>query len=229
MNESSVSPLDHNVEAVLPGLHQRWAQTHNLVNGVKEDIKTMRDDMQEQVQRIEQSNRSQKAALGDFLVQFGSNLRAGGTSGRAVALEASPSTMEEDSPFRPPTRRYNLKQSHDSVSEMYNEWWGLGVYENKPISGGFEALEKKHKSGWRKHFDGGEVKHLSRVKIVLQALNSLAEMDGNTLDTAMNELDAVYRGECKSYITKMEAFVKSKGWYQKKKRRGKTAATSSSA
>jgi hypothetical protein len=87
-------------------------------------------------------------------------------------------------------------------------------------------MEKLHRSRWRQHFDGGQVKHISRVKIVLNALNTLAEMEGNTLETALNEFDAAYKGQCKKYITKMEAYVKSKGYYQKKKRRGKRAATS---
>ena len=76
------------------------------------------------------------------------------------------------------------------MSQMYHEWWGTGSYEDKPIRGGFEALEKLHRSRWRQHFDGGQVKHISRVKIVLQALNTLAEMEGNTLETASNEFDA---------------------------------------
>jgi hypothetical protein len=225
-NESVVSPLNHNVEAVLPGLHQRWAQTHNLVSGLKEDVKTIKTDIKEQVQRMEMSNRGQKEAMSDFLIEFGQSLREGGSSRIQVSLQPTPSPMEQDSPLRPPTIRYHLKQTHESVSEMYDEWWGIGSYENKPIRGGFEALEKLHRSRWRKHFDGGEVKHISRVKIVLQALNTLAEVEGNTLESAMNELDVAYKGDCKKYITKMEAFVKSKGWYQKKKRRGKIAATS---
>ena len=226
-NESVVSPLNHNVEAVLPGLHQRWAQTHNLVSGLKSDVVSIKVDIKEQVQRMELSNRSQKEAMSDFLVQFGQSLREDG--GRQVTLlEERPSPMEEeeDSQLRPPTSRYNIIHRHDSVSQMYQEWWGMGSYENKPIRGGFEAMEKLHKSRWRRHFNGGQVKHISRVKIVLQALNTLAEMEGNTLETALNEFDAAYQGQCKKYITKLEAFVKNKGWYQKKKSRGKSAATS---
>jgi hypothetical protein len=201
------------------------------VNGVKEDMKTMREDIKEQVQEIKESNRSQKESLSDFLVEFGQRLREGGGSRLASSREPPRSPMEVDdssSPSMPPTSRFNIQQTHESVTEMYNEWWGLGVYKNKPVRGGFESLERNYKSRWRKHFDGGQVKHISRVKIVLQALNTLAEMDGNTLETAMNELDAVYRGECNKYITKMEVYIKHKGWYQKKKRRGKTATPSTS-
>jgi hypothetical protein len=45
-----VSPLNHNVEAVLPGLHQRWAQTHNLVAGLKSDVVSIKTGIKEQVQ-----------------------------------------------------------------------------------------------------------------------------------------------------------------------------------
>jgi hypothetical protein len=62
-NKSIVLPLTHNVEAVLPGLHQRWAQTHNLVTGVKEDIKSIKMDIKEQVQQMELSNWSQKEVM----------------------------------------------------------------------------------------------------------------------------------------------------------------------
>jgi hypothetical protein len=226
-NESLVSPLNHSVEAVLPGLHQRWSQTHNLVTGLKGDVVSIRTDLKESVQRMELSNRSQKEAMSDFLIQFGQSLREDGPR-PALTLESSPSPMEEDElpSSSPPTTRYNLKQTHESVSEMFNEWWGLGSFENQPIRGGFEALERLHRSRWRKHFDGGQVKYISRVRIVLQALNTLAEMEGYSLESALNEFDVAYKGECKKYITKMEAFVKGKGWYQKKKRRGKIAATS---
>jgi hypothetical protein len=225
-NESVVSPLDHNIEAVLPGLHQRWAQTHNLVAGLKSDVVSIKTDIKDQVQRMELSNRSQKESMSDFLVQFGRSLREDGPSRPSPMEEENENENENNSPTRPPTIHYNLKQRHDSVSEMRNEWWGIGAYENKPIRGGFEALERLHKSRWRQHFDGGQVKHISRVKIVLQALNTLAEMEGNTLETALNDFDAAYLGVCKKYITKMEAFVKLKGYYQKKKRRGKSAAAS---
>jgi hypothetical protein len=220
-NEGVVSPLNHSVEAVLPGLHQRWAQTHNLVTGVKEDLKTMKTDIKEQADRMEQSNQSQKESLSDFLVQFGESLRTERPSRRQVSVATSPGQMEEESSLRPPTIHYNLKQTHDSVSDIYDEWWGIGEYEGKPIRGGFDALERQFKSRWRRHFDGGQVKHISRIKIILQALSSLSEMDGYSQEMAMNELDAVYCGECKKYITRLETYIKSKGWYQKKKRRGK--------
>ena len=118
-NESVVSPLNHNVEAVLPGLHQRWAQTHNLVSGLKSDVVSIKTDIKEQVQQMELSNRSQKEAMSDFLVQFGQSLREDG--GRQVTLMERPSPMEEDdssqpTTLRPPTTRYNIKQRHDSVS-----------------------------------------------------------------------------------------------------------------
>ena len=225
-NEGVVSPLNHSVEAVLPGLHQRWAQTHNLVGGVKDDVKTMREEMKEQVECIKESNRSQKELLSNFLVQFGESVRTDGPSRRQGSVATYPGQMEEESTQRPLPIHYNLKQKHDSVSEIYDEWWGIGVYENQPVRGGFEALEKQFKSRWRRHFDGGQVKHISRIKIVLQGLSLLAEMEGYTKEMAMNELDAVYCGECKKYITRLETYIKTKGWYQKKKRRGKPAVIS---
>jgi hypothetical protein len=65
---------------------------------------------------------------------------------------------ENNSPtLRPPTINYSIKQRYDSVSEMYNEWWWIRTYKNKPIRGDFDALEKLHKSQWRHHFDSGQV------------------------------------------------------------------------
>jgi hypothetical protein len=225
-NEDVFSPLNHSVEAVLPGLHQRWAQTHNLVTGLKEDVKTVRTDMKESVECMKESTRSQKKLLSDFLVKFGESLRENPPRRQVSVAATSPGQMEEEESFRPPTIHYNLKQRHDSVSDIYDEWWGIGEHTDKPVKGGFAALEQQYKSRWRKHFDGGQSKHISRVKIILQGLSALSETDGYTQEMAMNELDAVYCGECKKHITRLESFIKTKGWYQKKKRRGKPAAIS---
>ena len=108
-NADIVSPLNHSVEVVLPGLHQRWAQTHNFVTGVKEHVKMIRVEMKESVTCIKESSRSQKELLSDFLVKFGESLRENPPRGQVSVPASQQGPMEEASEFRPPNNSLQFK------------------------------------------------------------------------------------------------------------------------
>ena len=62
------------------------------------------------------------------------------------------------------------------LKDIYNEYYGLQQFKNKPISGGFHAIDQKYKPkqwreagkfGWKTSDQG----FFSRVKRVCEALN----------------------------------------------------------
>ena len=69
------------------------------------------------------------------------------------------------------------------LSDIYNEYFGLEKFENKPISGGFHAVEQKYKpKDWRESgkfgWKASDQGFFSRVKRVCEALHEAPRDDG---------------------------------------------------
>ena len=75
-------------------------------------------------------------------------------------------------------RRANMKTMH--LREIYNEYYGLGRFENSPIAGGFHGINTKYKPRqWRDTTQNGwkqsDQNCFSRVKRVCEALRKAGD------------------------------------------------------
>ena len=62
-----------------------------------------------------------------------------------------------------PASQHRLALKHFSLHGIYDEWYGLGRFLDKPVLGDIAALETIYKASWWQHFKGPEVKHFSRI------------------------------------------------------------------
>ena len=87
------------------------------------------------------------------------------------------------------------KPKHDTLHSLTQEWFGKGEYASLLPAGGLDALERKHKSKWRRHFDGREKRHFSRLQSKIKGLKNRAQGTNKDLDTIVDELAFAFKEE----------------------------------
>ena len=117
--------------------------------------------------------------------------------GHAEPTNASTSADNWD-----PTRRYLMEIQPKSIQAIYDEWYGCGIFESKPVVGGLHALEEKYKSKWRKHFLNSNNLHLSRMKTIIKALNNTALAEDVTVEEVIDEWEHVFQTTNKKSLAK---------------------------
>jgi hypothetical protein len=110
---------------------------------------------------------------------------------------------------------------HHSIQSLWNEWYGLEDREDKPVAGGIAAMERHHKSKWRKHFSPSEKKHFSRSQIVIRSINTACNASGETMEKTIKAFEEEYEVRAKLSMAKMAIIVQELGLVTKKKQRGK--------
>ena len=93
------------------------------------------------------------------------------------------------------------------LKDIYNEYYGLEQFKNKPISGGFHAIDQKYKPkqwreagkfGWKTSDQG----FFSRVKRVCEALRAVVNKDGG--DWSSEYDDVLRRKGLLGVVNKMQ-------------------------
>jgi hypothetical protein len=119
--------------------------------------------------------------------------------------QASPMEVDEMGPSSPsppsgaaPIRLCDVVGHHPkphyvSIHQLYEEFYGLGGFEGKPVPGGLSKLEELFKTRWRRGFANGQKKEWSRLTMTIRGINAhIAELDGN-VEVALDNLDLVFR------------------------------------
>jgi hypothetical protein len=236
------SPLDSNLESVLPGVHSRLsAMQNNMAEGFKLSAEAMllfeardikRDEARElkTVQNNEKLARLFRTAADTFVespVGTSERTEGGGGGGggeprttNSNRQQAAASSLSEDALFDL-AKRSKMAPRHLSLESVYFEWFGLETFKDKPIVGGLEKCEKLFQSKWRKGRTHGEKKHFSRLKRVMEGIENKARTDGVDLAEVLDSLSEIYQKDCKKSIALMESHMVRNGMIPK----GKTRAT----
>ena len=83
-------------------------------------------------------------------------------------------------------RKKNIKQI--PLREIYNEYYGLEEFEDKPIPGGFDAVDRKYKPReWRPDWKPSDQGFFSRVKRVATALRASRDDSSDCYPTELGE------------------------------------------
>jgi hypothetical protein len=231
------SPLDHAVEDVLPGVHERMNGLYTEMSAVRDDIKGLDENIVSwkgqligQLDDVLSAFSRQNNQLADVLVAVGSGLRAPAAGTGAGSPSYGPPARNsqvraggEASPQVDNGRNHHLSVGHTVVSTMYYEWYGQGRYEGIPCEGGIAKMEELHKSKWRKHFLQGQKKYFNRVSVLVRGVEERVKTTDMDVSQVLAEFDAIYTGECESKLGRMECWVKDNGLVGKKKPRGKSA------
>jgi hypothetical protein len=143
---------------------------------------------------------------------------------------------DEAAPSPSPIRLHNVighhpKPTYLSMNELFNEYYGLGRFEGKPVCGGFDKLEKVFKTKWRQGFSRGQKKEWSRLTMTIRGINQHIEELGGDSSRALDNLDLVFqeKGGVNHTTSKMVAYMQEQGLLVKGRARGRYAPTNSSA
>jgi hypothetical protein len=156
------------------------------------------------------------------------------------SLQASPMDEDDDdaSPppglaIRPPSVEDGIgrhpKPTYISIHELYEEFYGLGKFEGKPVAGGFAKLDELFKTKWRQHFSKSQKKEWSRLTMTVRGINVHIEELGK-IELALNNLDLVFQDKhgVNHTTSKMILYMQDKGWLTKSRARGRYAPANGS-
>jgi hypothetical protein len=116
--------------------------------------------------------------------------------------------------------RHELKSRHEprTATFVYNEYYGLGDFEGKPIEGGLKALEDKYKTKWRRG-DTAYQKAFSRIQQVVSCVNHAIKDQSREKENVLQQFDTLFdKKEC-STLPKMVEQLKASGWLAKRTRK----------
>jgi Transcriptional activator of glycolytic enzymes len=189
---SMISPIDTAIDRALPGvLHAIKAnglKTDLVLQAQKESIKAIEGGLDRVVQELQGStfglrNQMGKAlrAAGDvFTVSNdtnGSNINGNSSTLPQVPTITTPTAMANIrilTPSEPPFIGYGYEpdwQDVKNIQSVYNQWYGKGFYNCKPVPSGIEKMELNHKTKWRVwQKNQAASKSFSRMKRVIEEL-----------------------------------------------------------
>jgi hypothetical protein len=238
--ENTDSPLDANLQAVLPGVHHRMEINRQELACLRGDVGRLTSAVElstevfyEKVDEIVTMNEEKNAALGRMHIMVGSTLLGQENSEEGEGEGTPPSSPPRTSPPRRQVRprrsedfeecpKYHLSPSPKTFFAIYNEWYGGGPdFEDIPVPGGIAALEDKFKARWRRHFKPCEVKEFSRRRMCINAIAAYATREGVSQAAAMMKMNTIYEEEAKKKVPTMANIVQNMGLIDKKAKRGK--------
>jgi Transcriptional activator of glycolytic enzymes len=113
-------------------------------------------------------------------------------------------------------KHIHLTPKHTSLSDLWDEWYGLGHYTQ--VEGGINWLETKYKNKWRPHLEGNQ---FSRTKRVIQAINEMSGPD-MPVEEVIAERSQDFL-DCQCSVGVLVEYWKTKNYITKKAARGRKA------
>ena len=229
------SPLDHNVESVLPGVHIRLSSMQNEIAGVRGDMQSVASNfvgVKSSLDDVKGLLVGRDTELAAHLLQLASRLCPNCPARSPQMLTIMPPAAALPEQVTDATgsagmvmpRGHHLRAKHTTIYTLYHEWFGLEDFGGIPVSGGIDFCEQQWKSKWRPHFNAAEKQHFSRFKAIIVGIQTKQERKSVELDVAPNEFDSIFRGaEVKKSTANMAKWLKQEnGYIAKKKRMGRT-------
>ena len=217
---TAVSPMDYNVQAVLPGVNSRL----NALQHQNDQLLRLAQQQHQQQLQFQKSVDDKMALMlekiGLGFVGAAASLRAGTSNDyerpsvrRRIEEEHTRTTTNNDGDELNDVIGHPLVTKHYNLQSMYDEWFGLNKFEGKPIAGGIAALEKKFKTQWRKR-DVKKANRVSRQKRICEKLRTMNEDE-------FNEWDKWYKEGTNSCIADFVPFLQAKGLLRIQQNRGR--------
>ena len=195
---SDTCPLDAKLENVIPGLHQWHRANDASLRQLSESIEDLKGRMQEDNQStIDSIVESLKGTIANALTN------AAGSFSPPPA-QARPSGQPTEAPANAPLQ-FVMKQKHNTLSSLYQEWYGLGEYDDS--LGGVDGRNKNHGTSWRKHINR---QHYSRTNRIVTAVDTEMERTGKDWAEVVETLEQTYVEANKS-LAKMVDKLKQSG------------------
>jgi hypothetical protein len=174
----------------LPAIAERMDNQQQEIGNVKRELGMLRNETND---RLDTLNQTMRTGFSLVLTEVGNNVaqrtQQNSEVSRHLIQAAAALTQTHNGTVQQSTitagngesasggdsvpKPFSLHLRHSNATSMYNEWFGLGVFSNKPIEGGIDAAERVHQTAWRRHFNVAENKQFSRLKIVIAAMQQL--------------------------------------------------------
>ena len=102
------------------------------------------------------------------------------------------------------------------------EWYGIGgeSTNDKPIPGGFARLEEMYKAKWRKHLDGAQARHFTRIRLIIEGIRTMAEVSEMTVEVTRDQLESEW-SRLKKSPGALVAYLQAEGYIKKAKSWGR--------
>jgi hypothetical protein len=222
----------------MPGMHQRFVVVEGAVRSLDRQVQTGFTDLGKLVNdgfvAVTNANRERDSKLAAAYVAMAASLGSVPANNFISTTKKGPVEEEEEMSPSPaaaqacdhrtslgPASQHRLALKHFTLHGVYDEWYGLGRFLDKPVLGGIAALESVYKASWRRHFKGPEVKHFSRLKICIAGITNLQQRSGKDVTSVLDDLNEVYVVEAKFSVSKMAKKFQDMGLVDTKKARGK--------
>ena len=246
------SPLDANLESVMPGIKTWHQQTHTAIRqltGHVEDISGAIVAIADEQVAQRREALEEKQAFKEAILALARRIEPSAFHGHGE--ERHDNTISP--PHFPPQLHddnSNAMVTEDStnVTNGVNDgaatspddhsdyrmrpklcslkalWneW-FGLEEFDDGIGGIDGRDRLHGSKWRKHLDN---QRHSRHKRIVKGIQKFANDRGSTADEAIAALETVFTEECKTSPAKMVLYLQAQGLLPKAKARGRKAASS---
>ena len=234
------SPLDANLEKVLPGIKQWHNINESSIKRLHEDVERLDQTFNEGLQRIVHEARVERAHAGDRMHQAFSRFASAfaPSEGQAtnpykdftpvhlmmddeeIAAAAATTTDDNSPPPSPPEADPKIRKpmviKHSCLMNLYNEWHGLQEFEDD--YGGVGGREDRFGSKWRKGLVTPQ--QISRTKRVIVGIREYGIRQSLPSQQAVMQLEDSF-AECKHSVKKFVERLQSMGLVDKRETRVK--------
>ena len=88
---------------------------------------------------------------------------------------------------------FKRKTNPRSASMIWNQWHGIGIYNDIPVKGGIPEMEKLHYTRWRRGYSNAEKNQFYRLKMIIETMKEAkkGKSDDDAFFREMNEVFAI--------------------------------------
>lgn len=222
------------VDTVLPGVNGRFNSLEQSNRQQTEEMKEMRMLMEKVLMNQDtllatwQSYLSGMSANLSGMSAIVGNVRVATAAG-GIAPSAPPAMQQQTSPaaanprlLSEPIRSFTFESQHNNLKSLWDEWHGLGDFQDSPIAGGVAALEELHGAKWR---EKNMQQRVSRQGRICLAIKKKSEAESKSIELVCNEWDRKYAVELNKNMRSFVQFLQQENWIPIHSRRGRKSDT----
>ena len=196
-------PSDNNLERCLPGMNSRFDTMTQAQNGLESNQRAMHGSINTLDDKVEQGF-SQQCSFNDRSTEGIGCLclslckRSSWPPEILILLcQLCPlgnTPVNNEAGLRDVgdlvgLTNYCLSFTHQSISDLYNEWYGLDRFQDLPCPGGIDALNKVHEHTWQHGYDSAESALFSKLKIIVDLIKNQPKKSNRSLNDVFQLYD----------------------------------------
>lgn len=227
------SPLNANVEQVLPGVIMEIGTVRGEVARGFESVNSRLDHVDSRIEAFGEGFDDVKRIGAAFRLAFSASGPSDLTNSGLIlpGLGSARTANQSTGLVNPSITRTDAEQLHNhrpspmhaSLTSIWDEWHGRGLFQDRPVVGGLKELEQLKGGSWRTHFVASEKTAFSRMKAIIEGIENYSRSVGLSVEMTLPELDAVFQATdgVKCQCAKMVTWFQNKDMISKKQPRGR--------